>query len=265
MNDVELGIQGRRVLVTGAGRGIGRAIALCLAMEGARVAVVSRTATDTEKLVVDMGGETLGHCHLAMDLVPEGAPARLVDRIGEAGFGPIDIVVHNLGSTLEITDPFCSVDEWRDIWRLNLEIAVELNLLLLPGMRQRHWGRVVHIASIAATENQGPVPYCSVKAALTAYARSMGRVVAPDGVIVTAVLPGAVFTEGGYWDQASRERPEHVQKYLSERMAIHRFGTPDEIGNAVAFLCSEQAAFFVGSVVPIDGGQGRSFFGQSGW
>ena len=85
---------------------------------------------------------------------------------------------------------------------------------------------------------------------------------APDGIVMTAVLPGAVFTEGGYWDIASTERPEHVEKYLEDRMAIHRFGKPDEIGNFVVFLCSEQASFCTGSIIPIDGGQGRGFFGQ---
>jgi len=262
---MELGITGKKALVTGSGRGIGRAIAECLAREGAKVAVVSRTDSDISSLFHSIGGTGAGHWGMPLDLVPEGAPEQLVSELQKAAFWPVDIVVHNLGGTLDITDPFCSIADWRKIWRFNMEVALELNLLLLPQMKQRRWGRIVHIASIAATENQGPVPYCSIKAALTAYARSMGRVVAPDGIIVTAVLPGAVFTEGGYWDDASRERPEHVQKYLSERMAIHRFGTPEEISNAVAFLCSEQASFFVGSVVPIDGGQGRSFFGQSGW
>lgn len=259
---MELGLEGKRALVTGAGRGIGRSISLCLSREGAHVAVVSRTASDIEASVEEMGGETSGHYGVAMDLVPEGAPRKLVDHLEQANFGPIDIVVHNLGGTLNITDPFCSVDNWRSVWRFNLEVAIELNLLLVPSMRERGWGRIVHISSISAMENHGPVTYCAVKAALTAYARSLGRVLAPDGIVVTAVLPGAVFTEGGYWDIASRERPGHVQKYLAERMAIHRFGRPDEIGNAVAFLCSEKASLFIGSVVPIDGGQGRSFFGK---
>ena len=259
---MEFGLEGKRALVTGAGRGIGRSIAQCLAREGAHVAVVSRTASDIEKLVAEMGGAALGHCGVPMDLVPEGAPGKLVDSLKRANFGPIDIVVHNLGGTLNITDPLCSVDDWRRVWRFNLEIAIELNLLLVPPMRERQWGRIVHISSISAMENHGPVTYCAAKAALTAYTRSMGRVLSPDGIVVTAVLPGAVFTEGGYWDIASRERPEHVQKYLVERMAIHRFGEVDEIGNAVAFLCSDKASFFIGSIVPVDGGQGRSFFGQ---
>ena len=262
---MELGITGKKALVTGSGRGLGRAIAESLAREGAKVSVVSRTDSDIESLLHSVGGTDAGHWGMSFDLAPEGAPEQLVNELQKAEFWPVDIVVHNLGGTLDITDPFCTIADWRKIWRFNMEVALELNLLLLPEMKQRRWGRIVHISSIAATENQGPVPYCSIKAALTAYTRSMGRVVAPDGIIVTAVLPGAVFTEGGYWDDASRERPEHVQKYLSERMAIHRFGTPEEISNAVAFLCSEHASFFVGSVVPIDGGQGRSFFGQGGW
>ena len=262
---MELGITGKKALITGSGRGLGRAVAECLAREGVQCAIVSRTASDIESLLQSIGGTDSGHWGMSLDLTPEGAPEQLVNKLQKAAFWPIDIVIHNLGGTLDLTDPFCSIEDWRRIWRFNMEVALELNLLLLPEMKQRHWGRIVHISSIAATENQGPVPYCSIKAALTAYTRSMGRVVAPDGVIVTAVLPGAVFTEGGYWDETSQNRPEHVQKYLSERMAIHRFGTPEEISNAVTFLCSAQASFFVGSVVPIDGGQGRSFFGQSGW
>lgn len=259
---MKLGLEGKRALVTGAGRGIGRSIALCLAREGARVAVVSRTASDIESLVDEMGGATLGHVGIAMDLLPNTAPSELVEKLKKANFDPIEIVVHNLGGTLNLTDPFCSVEDWRQVWRFNLEVAIELNLLLIPPMREKQWGRIVHISSISAMENHGPVPYCSIKAALTAYSRSMGRVLAPDGIVMSAVLPGAVFTEGGYWDTASKERPEHVRKYLAERMAIRRFGQLDEIGNAVAFLCSDKASFFIGSIVPIDGGQGRGFFGQ---
>ncbi|MFQ5737782.1 MAG: SDR family NAD(P)-dependent oxidoreductase [Acidobacteriota bacterium] len=259
---MELALEGKRALITGAGRGIGRSVASCLAREGARVAVVSRTASEMETLLEEMGGRGAGHCALALDLVLEGAPDRLVERLQASDFGPVEIVVHNLGGTLDITDPFCSSSDWRRVWRLNLEVAIELNLRLLPSMRRRRWGRIVHMASISALENQGPIPYCAVKAALVAYARSLGRVLAPDGIVVTAVLPGAVWTEGGYWETASRERPEHVRRYLKERMAIGRFGKPDEIASAVAFLCSEKAAFFIGSVVPIDGGQGRGFFGH---
>lgn len=257
---MDLDLDGKKALITGSGRGLGRSIAECLAREGAKIAAVSRTASDIESLVSGIGGNEKGHLGLSLDLITDHGPNELVSQLQKESFWPIEIVVHNLGGTLDLTDPFCSIPEWRQVWRFNMEVALELNLLLIPEMKKNQWGRIVHIASIAAAENQGPIPYCSVKAALTAYTRSMGRVLAPDGIIVTAVLPGAVFTKGGFWDMASRDRPSHVSKYLSERMAIQRFGKPDEIGNAVAFLCSPKASFFVGSVVPIDGGQGRCFF-----
>lgn len=258
---MDLGLIGKRVLVTGGGRGLGGALAARLAEEGALVAVAARTQLQVEETVATMGGEAKGHVGITMDLALDGAPGHLVNRLQEAGFWPVDAVVHNLGGVLDVRDPFCSPDDWLRVWRINVQVGVELNLLLVPSMRERGWGRIVHISSIAAVENQGPVPYCSAKAALTAYARSMGRVLAPDGIIMTAVLPGAVFTEGGDWDTASRENPEHVERYLEDRMAIHRFGRTDEISGIVAFLCSEQASFFVGSVIPVDGGQGRTYFG----
>lgn len=258
---MDLGLRGRRALVTAGSRGIGRSIASCLAREGAHVAVVARSSHDLDALMSDIGGVRGGHMLVAMDLAEDDMPERLVSRVAD-DFGPLDIVAHSLGGTLDITDPFCSAADWRRVWRVNLEVAVSINRLVLPGMCSRGWGRVVHISSIAAMENQGPVPYCSMKAALTAYTRSMGRVVASRGVVMTAVLPGAVFTKDGYWDMAQTERPDHVRTYLAERMAIRRFGDPEEIGEAVVFLCSDLASFFVGSIVPIDGGQGRCYFGQ---
>jgi NAD(P)-dependent dehydrogenase (short-subunit alcohol dehydrogenase family) len=258
---MDLGIKGKKALVTAAGRGIGQSVALLLAQEGVQVAVVSRTEEDLVQTVSQMDNSNKGHIYCAADLTAEGAPAQLIETLKAKHFWPIDIAMHNLGGDLNIKDPFCDIEDWRKVWRINVEVAVELNRLLVPPMREKHWGRIVHTSSIASAENQGAVTYCSVKAALNAYTRSMGRVLAPDGIVMTAVLPGAVMTEGGYWDIASRERPEHVEKYLAERMAIRRFGEPEEISNFVVFLCSELASFCIGSIIPIDGGQGRTFFG----
>ena len=259
---MDLGLKNKKALVTGAGRGIGAAIAACLAREGARVAIVSRTESDLEQTLKNLGGTKKGHRAIAMDLMPDGAPQQLCERLKKLNFGPLDIVVHNLGGTLDLRDPFCPVSDWRKLYRLNFEIAVELNLLLVPSMQKQKWGRVVHISSISGMENQGTVPYCSTKAALTAYTRSFGAVVAPDGVVISAVLPGAVFTEKGYWDRMQETNPQHVKKFLTERQRIGRFGKPEEIGNFVTYLCSDLASFNTGSIVPIDGGQGRGYFGQ---
>jgi 3-oxoacyl-[acyl-carrier protein] reductase len=254
---LDLGLAGKRALITGAGRGLGRSIATNLAKEGVKVALVARTRADLEDVLKEIGGQ--GHYIICTDLMEEDMPKKVVDELHQK-FGQIDIIVNNLGGTLDYTDPFCPITAWRQLYRLNLEVAIELNNLLIPHMREQQWGRIIHISSISSLENQGPVPYCSFKAALTAYTRSMGRFVAPFGIIMAAILPGAIYTKGGYWDLLARKNPEHWKKYSTERMAIHRFGEPDEISNVVTFVCSKLASFCVGSVIPVDGGQGRCFF-----
>ena len=257
---MKLEIEGKRAIVTGAGRGIGRSIAKNLANEGVKVAVFSRSAPDIESLMDEMGGTSCGHYGGLLDLEHEGAPSGLITMLNEADFGLVDIVVHNLGGTLDIKNPFCSVEDWRRVFRINFEVAVELNLYLLPHMQEQKWGRVVHIASTAAVENSGPITYCSAKAALAAYSKSFGRILAPDGVVMTAVLPGAILNEGSGWDITSRERPEYYAQYIEERLPRKQFGTPDQISGIVTFLCSEQADLFQGSIIPVDGGQTRGFF-----
>src|SRR2546426_11883014 len=142
---MKLGISGKRALVTGAGRGLGLSIAKCLAEEDAKVAVIARTEADLDRFVSEHGKE---HVAISCDLADDGAPTRMVEELRRR-FGEPDIVVHNVGGTLDIVDPFCDVADWRKVYRFNLEIAVELNLLLVPHMQRQHWGRIVHISSIA--------------------------------------------------------------------------------------------------------------------
>jgi NAD(P)-dependent dehydrogenase (short-subunit alcohol dehydrogenase family) len=255
---MNLGLQGRVALVTGAGRGLGEGICKSLAAEGCRVIACSRTADDLDPLVDAMGGLGAGHCSVALDLAEVDGPQRLLSFMNSAGLQPA-VVVNNVGGSLDVSDPLGPLHEWRQVMRINVEVALELNRALIPAMRSQGWGRICHISSIAGLENQGPPAYCAAKAALNAYVRSVGRYVAADNVILTSVMPGAVFTPGGYWDHAQRDRPDHVRKYLAERMAVRRFGRVEEISELVAFLCSDHASFCVGSCFLVDGGQGRAF------
>jgi len=256
---MDFGISGKRALVTGAGRGLGRSIALALAHEGARLLVTSRTKADLDSLTAELKkASSQPHAALALDITRQEGPGELIQWLESLQASP-EIVVHNVGGNLDITDPFCTIEDWRRVMRINVEVAVELNRVLIPRMQKVRWGRVVHVSSISAWENQGPPSYCAAKAALTAYVRSMGRFVAKDGVVLTSILPGAVLTKDGYWDIASKERPEHVEQYLKERMAIQRFGTPEEISGLATFLCSDLASFCIGSAFLADGGQGRTF------
>jgi 3-oxoacyl-[acyl-carrier protein] reductase len=255
---MNLEIQGKLALVTGAGRGLGEGICHSLANEGVRILATSRTAVDLEQLMDTLGGSSTGHCFLPLNIAAIDGPAQLIRYARQQGFDP-DIIVNNVGGNLGFTDPLGSVDEWQQVMRLNVEVALELNRAFIPQMREKKWGRICHVSSISALENQGPPAYCAAKAALNAYVRSLGRFVCEDNVILTSIMPGAIFTKDGYWDTALKDRPDHVEKYLSDRMAIHRFGRVDEVSDLVAFLCSERASFCVGSALLADGGQGRSF------
>ena len=262
---MRLGIKGKRALVTGAASGIGRAIAVDLAKEGAKVVITSRKQAQLNKTLNDIGGKKEGHYASVLNLTDEGAPNKLAEEIW-SNFGHLDIVVNNIGDTLGITDPYCSVSDWRKVFRLNLEVCVELNNLFIPHMKEKDWGRIVNISAGASMENSGPVPYCSIKAALTAYSRCMGRILAieTNNVVMSALLPGVILTENGHWQKVLKERPEHAEKYLKERCPLGRFGKPEEISPMVVLLCSELATFCQGSIVPVDAGQAKHFFNVRG-
>ncbi len=255
---MNLNLAGKKALVTGASQGIGRAIAESLAAEGAQVAVTARRKAALRAVLDRIGGKAAGHIAVPVDLSTESGVSKLCARL-KLDFGSPNIVVHNLGGTLNIRNPLCSVADWRRVFRLNLEVAVSLNNRLLPAMKRAGWGRIIHISSVSGFENLGPIPYCAAKAALNAYTRSLGRVCARDGVVVCGVAPGAVLAPGGPWDRARHERPNDVRRYLREQVAMRRFARPQEIASTVSFLCSDHASQFAGSVIPIDGGLGRNF------
>jgi 3-oxoacyl-[acyl-carrier protein] reductase len=258
---MDMGINGKVALVTASGRGLGFAIAKNLANEGVRLILNSRTNSDLVNLKKNLDSNGKEHIIYCGDLTLPDEPKKLITFLNEIQVFP-DIVVHNLGGNLNKNDPLGLLSDWKSVMRVNVEVTVELNRELIPYMQRKKWGRICNVSSISALENQGPPSYCAAKAALIAYARSLSRYVAKDGVVINSVLPGAVFTEGGYWDDASKNRPDHVESYLKERMAIQRFGTPEEISGIVTFLCSNHASFCVGSSFLADGGQGKVFYSQ---
>ena len=251
-------IKNKFALVTGASRGIGQEICKSLAKEGVKIIACSRNAKDLKKLILSLPNKKK-HFSFNVDLSKRSDLSLLIKNIKNKKIEP-DIIVNNLGGNLGFTDPLGTLDEWKKVMFLNIEVAIELNRSFIPHMIKKKWGRKCHISSISAIENQGSPSYCASKAALNAYVRSLARYVAEKNVILTSVMPGAVFTKGGYWDHQSKRNPKKVKKYLSERMAIKRFGKVTEISEIVKFLCSDLASFFVGSNVLVDGGQGRSFF-----
>ena len=259
---MELGLTGKKVFITGGASGIGKAIVKEFLKEGSFVVFTSRKQESIEAVYKDLSlykNNLHGICVDVSDYDSAEKVKKVLSQINLT-VDEFDVLINNVGDTLGVTDHFCTLNDWRRVYRLNLEVHVEYVNLFTPGMIKRQWGRVVNITAGAALENSGPVPYCSFKAAYTAYTRSMARVLAETGVVMSAVLPGVVFTENGHWQEVMKTRPDHAEKYLQERTTLKRFGTPEEISPMVVLLSSELASFCVGSIVPVEGGQARHYF-----
>ena len=249
---MELHIENRLALVTGASRGIGRAIALALAREGARLILVARSAAPLDALRQQIATPERPHHYYALDLMAEDAVQRLAKALA-SDLGEPDIMVHNLGGSFGVS-AFASVQEWQKVWHFNVGIGHELNRAFIPGMVKRRWGRIVHLSTLATVTYDGYPPYTSAKCALSGYVKSVNREVSKDNVIISAVAPGAIYSEGRHFAKLQKENPAALDAYFNEHLPIRRLGTAEDIGPVVAFLCSEYASFMAGSIVGIDGG-----------
>jgi 3-oxoacyl-[acyl-carrier protein] reductase len=249
---MELGIDGRVALVLGASRGIGRGIATALAREGARVALASRSAERLAEAAGEIEGET---ATFEADTGDLERLAKLPAEVEDA-LGPIEILVTNTGGppTGEALD--ADLDAWREAYA-SLQLAPRVLIAaVLPGMRERGWGRIVNVGSSSTAE---PIPGLALSNAhrpgLVGFFKTLSREVAADGVTVNDVATGRFATDRlaanwGGWEEMERGAAADVP--------AGRLGTPEEYGDLVAFLASERAAYITGASIPIDGGLRRS-------
>jgi 3-oxoacyl-[acyl-carrier protein] reductase len=249
---VDLGLKRRVALVTAASRGIGFGIAQALAAEGAKVAIVARTAGEVEAAAQSIGG--IG---IAADLLTGEGCATAVGATEQA-LGPVEILVNNLGvragSSWQDTGP----DELDRAFSGNVTVSARMSKLVLPGMVERGWGRIVVISSVWGREAGGPPAYNAAKAAEISLATSLGREYASKGVTVNCVAPGSILWEGGGWHRRVQQQPEAMADFVRREMPQGRFGSVAEVANVVAFLCSERASLVNAACIAVDGGQSRS-------
>jgi 3-oxoacyl-[acyl-carrier protein] reductase len=245
---VDLGLRGETALVTGATRGIGLAIARALAAEGARVAVAARTGPDVLRVATELGG-----IPVTSDLTTEAGCRNALDAAGE-----ISVLVNNLGLRAGTSWADTRVEELERAMAGNLYPAVRLSLLALPAMRRAGWGRIVVISSLFGREAGGAPAYNAAKAAEISFVTSLAREVAADGVTVNCVAPGSILFEGGSWHRRQLADPEGIAAFARHELPLGRFGTPEEVASAVAFLCGRPASLVNGACLAVDGGQSRS-------
>jgi 3-oxoacyl-[acyl-carrier protein] reductase len=263
---VDLGLAGRAAIVTGAGRGIGRAIARTLAAEGAHVLLVARGAEslgDAVDEITAAGGTAVA---LAADLTDPASADAVAARCLDA-FGRLDVLVNNAGGSgapkplAELTDA-----NWRAGLELNLLAAARLSVACAPTMREAGWGRLVHIGSTSGTRPDVLfAPYSAAKAALANLSVTLSVELAPHGVLSNCIVAGITETEMVQQNAAdSAERTGRTTDDVMARMLSRtdpptgRFGTPDEIASAVAFLASDHASWITGATLSVDGGTLRA-------
>ena len=257
---MDLQLTNRIVFVGGASRGIGLAIAETCLAEGARVAISARGEqklnTEKDRLREIYGKERIWSC--AGDLTHTETVENMVTAV-EAEFGPIWGTVANVG--LHPTPPGfdLSDDIWKEGFNQNLNSAFILSRAVLRHLEKRREGAILLISSIAGMAAlETPLTYGTAKAATNHLATELARIVGPKGIRVNALAPGNIIFPGGDWEKRrNSDRGPAWDRWIKREVALQRFGTPEEIGSAAAYMLSPLASFMTGAIVPIDGGQTR--------
>ena len=258
---MDLRLTNKVAVVTGSSRGLGLASARSLAAEGCRVCICAR-GEDRLRVAATEIGEVAGDAGRVLPLVVDLSQAdgvkTVIDRT-VAAFGGLDILVNNVGlagggTLLETSD-----DQWREAIDQTLFPVVWASKHAVPHMQRRGSGAIVIIASIFGREAGGRMAYNAVKAAEISLAKSLAQQLAPSNIRVNSVSPGSILFEGGSWWRRQQADPAGIAEFVKRELPFGRFGRPEEVGDVVAFLCSDRASWISGTSIVVDGCQSRAF------
>jgi 3-oxoacyl-[acyl-carrier protein] reductase len=247
---MDLGLAGRVALVTGASKGIGRAIAAELVAEGAKVAISSRSRDRLAEVAGELGVHAFVHDNADLQAIPQ-----LIGEVEDA-LGPIEILITNTGGPQPSPAPLHHAqDEWEAAYRTLVLAPIQMIAAVMDGMQERRFGRIVNVGSSTVREPSPSLMLSnSHRSATLAALKTIARDVAADGVTVNSVLPGRIATDRMYDLYGSKEAAETLG---AGEVPAERLGTPEEFAAAVVFLCSDRAAYITGTALLVDGGLTR--------
>jgi 3-oxoacyl-[acyl-carrier protein] reductase len=245
-------------LIAGSSRGIGKAIAQVLLREGYRTLITGRESSCVQKAVdefkPDFGVDVLG---FAGDLTDESVIRAALEATAKAWGEQVNTLVINIGNGKYKTGWDLGEKDWQDSFSVNLWGPVRIAQAAIPLLARP--SAITFIASIAGVERlPAPLPYSAAKAALINYAKNLSWAVADLSIRVNCIAPGNIMFPGGTWETHLREKGDQVRSYIQSEVASKRFGAPEEVAEAVAFLCSAKASFITGACLVVDGGQSRT-------
>ena len=256
---MDLGLKDKVVFVAGASRGIGKGIARAFLDEGARVVITGRDSLALSAAAAELGAGRADRVMTFAGDLAQRSIALEACRQATARWGGVDALVCNVGSGSAKNGWALTDADWEPVFQINLWATVRLVEVFLPGMMEAKRGSITLISSIAGLESLGaPIPYGVAKAALEHYSKDLARRVGGCGVRVNTVAPGNILFPGGSWQRKLDADPAGVSAMICSEVPLGRFGTPEEIGAAVAFLASDRAAFITGACLVVDGGQTRA-------
>ena len=256
---MDLRLQEKVAIVTGASRGIGKGIALGLAEEGCDVALCARGEEDLRETADEIEGRGVRALAVPMDITEPGAAESFVEEAVQQ-LGGVDILVGNVGGNRR--KPFVETkdEDWEAILDLNFKSHVRTSRAVIPHMQKAGGGAICYISSIFGREvgGAGISIYNSTKSALISLGKVMAQELTPEGIRVNIVAPGSIRFPGGSWDRRVNEQPEEMEQFIQENLPIGRFGRVEEVADMVSFLVSERASLVTGACINVDGGQSRS-------